>query len=123
MSDTIGVFVSQEGMTGAELIAAERQRQIEEEGWTPEHDADHSDKQLAHAAKAYIIEYERPWEGEGFAPPLAWPWHADWWKPRDPIRNLVKAGALIAAEIDRLHAMSATDRATGVVGGSDAPNQ
>lgn len=32
-----------------------------------------------------------------------WPWHSSWWKPSDdPIRNLVKAGALIAAEIDRL---------------------
>lgn len=31
-----------------------------------------------------------------------WPWDADAWKPtQDPIRQLVKAGALIAAEIDR----------------------
>jgi hypothetical protein len=37
--------------------------------------------------------------------PNDWPkeWNVDWWKPSDdPIRNLVKAGALIAAEIDRL---------------------
>lgn len=33
----------------------------------------------------------------------AWPWDENWWKPSlDPIRNLVKAGALLAAEIDRL---------------------
>lgn len=32
-----------------------------------------------------------------------WPWDAKWWKPSDdPIKNLVKSGALIAAEIDRL---------------------
>jgi len=32
-----------------------------------------------------------------------WPWGSEWWKPsKDPIRDLVKAGALIAAEIDRL---------------------
>lgn len=32
-----------------------------------------------------------------------WPWATDWWKPSDdPITNLVRAGALIAAEIDRL---------------------
>jgi hypothetical protein len=32
-----------------------------------------------------------------------WPWDEKWWKPStNPIRNLVKAGALIAAEIDRL---------------------
>lgn len=34
-----------------------------------------------------------------------WPWDEEWWKPSlDPIRNLEKAGALIAAEIDRLEA-------------------
>ena len=41
----------------------------------------------------------------GFAPLIEyWPWDMKWWKPsdEDPIRNLVKAGALIAAEIDRL---------------------
>ena len=31
-----------------------------------------------------------------------WPWPPEFWKPSDdPVRNLVKAGALIAAEIDR----------------------
>ena len=36
-------------------------------------------------------------------PPDSWPWALGWWKPgTDPIRNLEKAGALIAAEIDRL---------------------
>lgn len=39
------------------------------------------------------------WDGS----PREWPWDASWWKPSpDPIANLVKAGALIAAEIDRL---------------------
>jgi len=44
-------------------------------------------------------------EGEFWklSPPAAWPWEWDQWKPSlDPIRNLEKAGALIAAEIDRL---------------------
>jgi len=31
-----------------------------------------------------------------------WPWGKEWWKPSDRRRDLVKAGALIAAEIDRL---------------------
>jgi hypothetical protein len=53
-ASTFGVFPKK---TGAELIAQERQRQIEKEGWTPD----------------------------------------------DPIRELIKAGALIAAEIDRLN--------------------
>lgn len=92
--------------SGADRIAHERQRQIVVEGWTPEHDDEHVAGELLVAAKAYIeaalnaneahsVEYEMP--------PFDWPWHSSWWKPADdPIRNLEKAGALIAAEIDRL---------------------
>lgn len=102
-------------MTGAEMIAAERQRQIESEGWTPEHDEQHTDAELATAGVGYAmfaVELlvmanegdEMP--SEAFDRPPSethWPWHPDWWKPStDPVRNLVKAGALIAAEIDRL---------------------
>lgn len=83
-------------MTGAERIAAERQRQIEEEGWTPEHDDGHDGGSLAGAAAAYTLANE----------PLGaslWPWERSSWKPgTDRIRQLEKAGALIAAEIDRL---------------------
>jgi hypothetical protein len=93
-------------MTGAEMIAAERQRQIESEGWTPEHDDEHDKGEMAVAASWYtritwfkMIGHPVPY---GDTPPN-WPWDASWWKPSDdPIRNLVKAGALIAAEIDRL---------------------
>jgi hypothetical protein len=37
--------------------------------------------------------------------PCGWPWDAEWFRPvpKDRIRELVKAGALIAAEIDRLN--------------------
>jgi hypothetical protein len=36
--------------------------------------------------------------------PKDWPWDLSWLKPSpDPKHNLVKAGALIAAEIDRLN--------------------
>ena len=31
-----------------------------------------------------------------------WPWAAEWWKPGLRRRNLVKAGALILAELERL---------------------
>ena len=43
-------------------------------------------------------------EGEDpMDPPIDWPWEDNAWKPSgDPVWNLVKAGALIAAEIDRL---------------------
>ena len=36
------------------------------------------------------------------APPPSWPWVRRWWKPTDRRRDLVKAGALILAEIERL---------------------
>lgn len=91
-------------MTGAELIAAERRRQVEAEGWIPEHDAEHVDAELVIAAICYLDHVYEIGEPEAPAPDT-WPWHDDWWKPsEDPVRNLVKAGALIAAEIDRLQA-------------------
>jgi len=86
---------------GTDLITAERERQIRAEGWTPEHDAEHTENELAWAARCYvdqaIFTFTEP------SPTGAWPWDESWWKPSpDPVRNLVKAGALIAAEIDRL---------------------
>lgn len=114
-------------MNGSERIAAERKRQVEQEGYTPEHDAEHhaDGKEMLAAARCYMqvswlagyfIEhyrepdysdaqrrgmfYERVHES-GFH--RDWPWEPEAWKPSDdPIRNLEKAGALIAAEIDRL---------------------
>lgn len=102
--------------SGADLIAAERQRQIEVEGWTPEHDDDHDCGELNYAACAYLdwadaqakeLLDDADWR-EGVLRndepvPHVWPWDASWFRPSDDlIRNLVKAGALIAAEIDRL---------------------
>jgi hypothetical protein len=78
---------------GANLIAAERQRQIQVEGWTPEHDDKHRPGELAAAAVSYIFPADSAWY---------WPWDEPFKLSDDPIRNLVKAGALIAAEIDRL---------------------
>lgn len=88
--------------TGVELIAAERRRQIEVEGWTLEHDRiehDGSDN-IVMAAICYALPDEHR-HGE---PPIWWPWASSYWKPTpdDRVRELVKAGALIAAEIDRL---------------------
>lgn len=85
--------------TGVELIAAERERQIKEEGWTPEHDAQHTNGELAKAAVCYALPDRLP-----EVIPLVWPWREEWFKavPDDRIRELSKAGALIAAEIDRL---------------------
>lgn len=88
--------------TGIELIAEERQRQIEQEGWTSEHDAEHKEGEMAIAAACYAYpNYDEDWAVQS---QLQWLWEKNWWKPTpdDRIRELQKAGALIAAEIDRL---------------------
>ena len=89
--------------SGIALIAAERQRQIDAEGWTAEHDDGHEAwPGLAQAAACYANEAWMPLTESHRKPPRGWPWEPQWWKPTgDPIRDLVKAGALIAAEIDR----------------------
>lgn len=93
-------------MSGPELIAQERARQISEEGWTLEHDDEHVGGELGDAATAYIEAARFARINEGQTMPLLhsmWPWDDSWWKPsEDPVRNLVKAGALIVAEIERL---------------------
>ena len=89
--------------TGIEIIAEERQRQIDVEGWTPEHDElANNAEQLAQAAALYAIPYEyRVYE---YDVRNLWPWDMRWYKPSpdNRIRELAKSGALIAAEIDRL---------------------
>jgi hypothetical protein len=90
-------------MTGIERIAAERKRQIDEEGWTAEHDDKLVLKDLALAAVCYAVP-DSYRELLGDKKIWIWPWAKKWWKPTpgNRIRELEKAGALIAAEIDRL---------------------
>ncbi|HFH4393171.1 TPA: hypothetical protein ACGJWW_006583 [Pseudomonas aeruginosa] len=80
-------------------VQAERRRQIEAEGWTPEHDDKHNGGELADAAACYAL-----WAG-GINPGNwreFWPWAPEWLRHSEPRRMLVKAGALILAEIERL---------------------
>ena len=82
---------------GRELIAEERERQQTKEGWDAGHDDEHELGELGRAA--YCYEKHPP----GLASqPLDWPWQTADWKPKDRLRNLVRAGALYQAEIDRL---------------------
>lgn len=110
-----------------EMIAAERSRQINSEGWTAEHDDEHDGGDLADAAACYADAASAIARG---APPtdlhniaddfslydgqhgnLQWPWELEWLKlSPDPIRNLVKAGALIVAEIERLQRASTKEQ-------------
>lgn len=84
------------GQRGTDLIAAERQRQIDVEGFAPEYDTGRVDE-LAGAAACYAVGHCDIW---------AWPWSRRDWKPTpdDRVRELVKAGALIAAAIDAIEA-------------------
>jgi hypothetical protein len=97
---------------GYQLIREERERQIEKEGWTVEHDDEHVNGQMIMAATLYAIEANAQVDDIVRDPhqepvPYLWPWDNSWWKPsKDPIRNLEKAGALIAAEIDRLNRLT-----------------
>ncbi|HAI4396475.1 TPA: ead/Ea22-like family protein [Escherichia coli] len=85
-------------------VVAERQRQQSVEGWTPEHDNAYQNSELADAAACYAIHAHN----QGFSTPAHWPWSPDWWKQSGARCDLVKAGALILAEIERI------DRAAGV---------
>ena len=77
-------------------VQAERRRQVEAEGWTPEHDDLYCAAELPRAAAAYILN------GANDEAPAIWPFSAKWWKPRDARSNYVRASALILAEIERL---------------------
>jgi hypothetical protein len=84
-------------MNGVERIAAERQRQVEVEKWDDAHDSNHVHGELSIAASCYALCEE----GEKRLPEN-WPWDRAYWKPSNRLRMLEKAGALIAAEIDRI---------------------
>lgn len=99
-------------MTAIDDIAAERQRQIEQEGWSLAHDDQHTNGSLAIAAACYaapdssIFDYPNPVLASD-PRRLVWPWDRKWWKPKDRRRDLVIAAALLVAEIERLDRLAA----------------
>lgn len=108
-------------MTGIDLIAAERRRQIEVEGFDAVHDSQYNDCELEQAAIAYLGAAVACQTGEDClstypsgSPPPFWPLPDHWWKPcEDPVRNLVKAGALVCAAIDLILARRNQNTAAG----------
>jgi hypothetical protein len=98
-------------------VLAERRRHVEGEGWTPEHDDQHAAGELTEAAMSYCIPAAVALKliAAGMATvdiegrqatarcPKSWPWSPSWWKPAGGTRRiLVKAAALLLAEIERI---------------------
>lgn len=124
-----------------EEIGAERQRQIEVKGWATEHDDQHANGEIAAAAACYLLHslYQqldtyachlrrkgafhqgvtnRMSEIWSLLPHSdgrcnLWPWGREWWKPKNKRRDLIRAAALIVAEIERLDRASAKDTPKG----------
>jgi hypothetical protein len=92
--------------TGIEIIAEERERQINEEGFTIERDHElyEVSNELAIAGGCYALAEASREHLQSNEAPLIWPWAKEWWKPSpdNRIKELAKAGALIAAQIDNL---------------------
>lgn len=95
-------------------VLAERRRQVEVEGWTPEHDDEHKSGGMAVAAACYAA-WSMPSRPASEAVATLWPWTGwarEWFKPKDTRHNLIRAAALLLAEIERL------DRAGGIGSGA-----
>lgn len=114
--------------TAVTVVAAERRRQVEVEGFDPDHDANHGEGVLLAAALAYggaVYGCDRIAGSllEDQPVPIVWPWAAEWWKPNGgSLRVLVKAAALLLAEIDlRLPDDGMPDMPAGVEPGCVIP--
>lgn len=90
-------------------VIAERKRQIDVEGWSPEHDDQHERGTLAAAAACYALSARKGLSyAHAIREPLKahirqlWPFGYDWLKPKNPRADLVRAGALILAEIEAI---------------------
>ncbi|MGY0607439.1 hypothetical protein ACVHXL_06330 [Stenotrophomonas sp. FS3] len=92
--------------TGIKAIASERVRQLCIEGFSRDSDEQYREGELARAATAYVqlaamdLQVGSRKHIASQEPPFFWPWAQEWWKPVDARRDLVRAGALIAAQID-----------------------
>ncbi|EKC7217656.1 hypothetical protein OP853_000015 [Salmonella enterica] len=87
-------------------VISERHRQIISEGFTPEEDDKYDRGELVSAAISYI-RLATIWRGKDpdsyrkSRAPMSWPWSPEWWKPKDPRRDLIRGIALLIAEAER----------------------
>lgn len=100
-------------MTAIDDIVVERKRQIEVEGWDSAHDDKHDEGEMAAAAGCYAFASGSlvTWDCFRTVADAVWPWDKGWWKPKGHRQNLIKAGALIVAEIERLDRKAAANAA------------
>ena len=102
---------------GSKMIADERTRQIEQEGYDEQHDQRYLSGELPIAAACYAVEgNEGVFVSNGMGEDEdAWPWGTDFDKRKkhNRLKRLVIAGALIAAEIDRILAEKIKDENDG----------
>ena len=97
-----GWFDPDDYSPGAIAIMKERERQETEEGFTTKGDDGYAPGTLARAAACYAFNAFNDGYFRDDGTPVGWPWDVEWWKPNGARADLVRAGALIAAEIDRL---------------------
>ncbi len=84
-------------------IAAERLRQMMEEGFDERHDDQHTGRELAGAAEGYLAAAISRADGvDVTTPPIGWPFEPEWWKPKGYYADLKRAAALIRAEMERI---------------------
>jgi hypothetical protein len=101
--------------SAAREVLTERVRQIMVEGYTAEQDDQYTTGQLADAASAYAV-WAHIWNLPGAEcthTPALWPWAPETWKPQSQRQMLIKAGALILAELERLDRQQAQEVAHG----------
>ena len=104
-SMTVAGYMAAMAGKAARDIVLERMRQITVEGWTSEHDDEHAEYEMAKAAGCYAWiagQSDNVRLAFDAQPPPTWPWVKRWWKPKNRRRDLVKAGAMILAEIERI---------------------
>jgi len=98
MGNLLGPPVSERVI--AEIIA-ERRRQIVCEGFSHEHDDLHASGEIAAAAGCYALQ-AAGCELRGRDIGRFWPWSASCWKPKDQRQDLIRAAALLVAELERI---------------------
>lgn len=78
-------------------VARERDRQIKAEGYSLERDDKYLNQQLPAAAASFVAHAR----GQHVLATSLWPWAPKSWKPKTERNSLIKAAALLIAEIER----------------------